>query len=662
MLSINTNTSAYAALNALNATQTALTRMTTEVATGQKVSSAADNPAIYSISQAMDADIAGYAAVSDNLSFAAQVVGTASSSAASISSTLSSLANTVTQGQQQGLSAEQMNQSITAGLQQIDAFANSSTVNGVNLLAGATGNGVSSTQLNVLTDANGDQTPVGGVGPGAAINATSAGLGLDQLSVSTEGLTLDASNLTAGNIWDGGPTNTTVTMQNTMSGSASATAQNPGQKWTFEFVQTGVPPTTIPTPASTDSLGNVVQQDNVVAVPLPVGFTTEEAVTALQTAMQGAGFGVSVSNDNSMGIVGNNIDASGAGGPSGTVAVGNVDAGSTIALPTAAPAPTQQLTFPAGSTPVIGQTITGDNGIPAGTTIIGVSGTTVSLSQPTTSDIPAGASLRLTSAAPATTGPVSVDATSLMLSSVAGLAVGQVITSPIATTIQSIDASNNTITFSALAVGTTAAATDLVLDPAPLFTGQLVVRPGVGSYTLKMDSVDGLAVGQQAVDQTTYSAPPLSQTLVGMTFNAQITNVDALNNQVTLAVAATDPSQAGWTTGTTTFGAGSYPLPPAVPVSPWTGPQATIATIDNAVTQLGTAQATLGSASDLIGGTAKFTSALSSALTAGVGALIDADMATASARLTSLQTKEQLAMQSLTVANQQPQSLLSLFK
>ncbi|NMJ44005.1 flagellin [Roseomonas sp. JC162] len=50
------------------------------------------------------------------------------------------------------------------------------------------------------------------------------------------------------------------------------------------------------------------------------------------------------------------------------------------------------------------------------------------------------------------------------------------------------------------------------------------------------------------------------------------------------------------------------------------------------------------------------------ALDSGLGALIDADLAKESARLQALQIRQQLGTQSLSIANQAPQSLLSLFK
>jgi hypothetical protein len=161
MFSINTNNSAMAALQSLQATNTALSQTQNEVSTGLKVSSAADNPAVYAISQAMDANIAGLTAVQDGLSFGAQVVGTASTATSSISSTLNTLKQTITQGLQQGLSAAQMNGSITSALAQIDTFANSATFNGVNLVSGAVGANVQSTSLQVLSDTQGDGFAVG---------------------------------------------------------------------------------------------------------------------------------------------------------------------------------------------------------------------------------------------------------------------------------------------------------------------------------------------------------------------------------------------------------------------------------------------------------------------------------------------------------------------
>lgn len=57
-----------------------------------------------------------------------------------------------------------------------------------------------------------------------------------------------------------------------------------------------------------------------------------------------------------------------------------------------------------------------------------------------------------------------------------------------------------------------------------------------------------------------------------------------------------------------------------------------------------------------------FLSNLTDSLTSGIGAMVDADMEAASARLQALQTQQQLGIQALTIANQAPQNILALFR
>ncbi len=57
-----------------------------------------------------------------------------------------------------------------------------------------------------------------------------------------------------------------------------------------------------------------------------------------------------------------------------------------------------------------------------------------------------------------------------------------------------------------------------------------------------------------------------------------------------------------------------------------------------------------------------FVSKLVDTLNAGIGNLVDADMAVESAKLQSLQVKQQLGVQALSIANSQPQIILSLFR
>ncbi|MCK5910246.1 MAG: flagellin, partial [Caulobacter sp.] len=57
-----------------------------------------------------------------------------------------------------------------------------------------------------------------------------------------------------------------------------------------------------------------------------------------------------------------------------------------------------------------------------------------------------------------------------------------------------------------------------------------------------------------------------------------------------------------------------------------------------------------------------FIGKLQDSLDAGVGNLVDADLAKESAKLQSLQTKQQLGIQALSIANSSSSSILSLFR
>jgi len=89
---------------------------------------------------------------------------------------------------------------------------------------------------------------------------------------------------------------------------------------------------------------------------------------------------------------------------------------------------------------------------------------------------------------------------------------------------------------------------------------------------------------------------------------------------------------------------------------------ATVAAVDTASAAFNARQATLGSHSKSLERQLTFTSKMQDALESGVGNLVDADLAKESARLTALQTKQQLGVQALGIANQSSSILLGLFR
>ncbi|HKK85182.1 MAG TPA: flagellin [Roseovarius sp.] len=72
--------------------------------------------------------------------------------------------------------------------------------------------------------------------------------------------------------------------------------------------------------------------------------------------------------------------------------------------------------------------------------------------------------------------------------------------------------------------------------------------------------------------------------------------------------------------------------------------------------------AALGASAKRISDQNDFVGKVMDAMKSGIGALVDADMEEASARLQALQVQQQLATQSLSIANQAPQAILSLFR
>lgn len=87
-----------------------------------------------------------------------------------------------------------------------------------------------------------------------------------------------------------------------------------------------------------------------------------------------------------------------------------------------------------------------------------------------------------------------------------------------------------------------------------------------------------------------------------------------------------------------------------------------LAAVNAAITTSSARLAELGAQSKQIERHTTYVGKLSDALEAGIGNLVDADLAKESARLQALQVQQQLGVQALSIANQAPQVILSLFK
>jgi flagellin len=84
--------------------------------------------------------------------------------------------------------------------------------------------------------------------------------------------------------------------------------------------------------------------------------------------------------------------------------------------------------------------------------------------------------------------------------------------------------------------------------------------------------------------------------------------------------------------------------------------------VNASITNLGTQLATWGAGAKRLEVHKTFVGKLQDALNNGIGAIADADLAKESAKLQALQTKAQLGIQALSIANSSSQSALSLFR
>ncbi|MBR1165990.1 flagellin [Bradyrhizobium sp. DASA03005] len=87
-----------------------------------------------------------------------------------------------------------------------------------------------------------------------------------------------------------------------------------------------------------------------------------------------------------------------------------------------------------------------------------------------------------------------------------------------------------------------------------------------------------------------------------------------------------------------------------------------ISKVTAAINSVASAAADLGAVKNRISTNTEFVKTLMDSVDRGVGQLVDADMNAESTRLQALQTQQQLGVQALSIANQNSQSILSLFR
>lgn len=146
----------------------------------------------------------------------------------------------------------------------------------------------------------------------------------------------------------------------------------------------------------------------------------------------------------------------------------------------------------------------------------------------------------------------------------------------------------------------------------------------------------------------------LNITATGSSLNVTSTATDATDTVAARIDTLTSPTAV-------TIGGGLEKLND-IDVSTDAGADSALVAIEFMIQNAIDSAASFGSAQGRIETQSNFISSLTDSLKSGIGTLVDADMEEASARLQALQVQQQLGVQALSIANQAPQSLLSLFR
>jgi len=103
-------------------------------------------------------------------------------------------------------------------------------------------------------------------------------------------------------------------------------------------------------------------------------------------------------------------------------------------------------------------------------------------------------------------------------------------------------------------------------------------------------------------------------------------------------------------------------FPSTASIGSATAATALLTQVNSSLNNVDSALGQLGSQQSAISAQVTFVGKLQDTLTTGVGNLVDANLASESAKLQALQVQQQLGAQALSIANQAPQIILSLFK
>jgi flagellin len=159
--SVNTNTNAYVALQALNETSTALSAAQKQISTGYRVSDAFDDGAAFAVAQKVRSDVSGLTAVNQQLGNAQGLVDVANTALTTVSNAFSSAKQLLVDIANTSTSTDQRAQYITQYQQLVSSVATAvdgSAYNGQSLLGNS--EGTAGVSVSVVTNENGTESTI----------------------------------------------------------------------------------------------------------------------------------------------------------------------------------------------------------------------------------------------------------------------------------------------------------------------------------------------------------------------------------------------------------------------------------------------------------------------------------------------------------------------
>ncbi len=178
-----------------------------------------------------------------------------------------------------------------------------------------------------------------------------------------------------------------------------------------------------------------------------------------------------------------------------------------------------------------------------------------------------------------------------------------------------------------------------------------------------------LAAADSSLDTASRSAlnedfKALRDQITTITSNAEFNGTNLINGSVTSITALANADGTNTITvsdANMTLGGGLVTVAATASFASAGDASTLVTTIETSLDNLNSSLAKLGTASKSLEVHKSFVTKLSDALETGIGNLVDADLAKESARLQSLQVKQQLGVQALSIANQAPSTIMSFF-